>query len=459
MTFGSVGEAEITVTTYNGLTVQVPVTVCETPTSVRFDPESAVILVGDSAQLNIVFDKGAGYYTLKSSDPDTLSIAEGDLVTAHKPGKVTVELNMPGLEMSASCTIEVVEALEGLELFASEDKTTLELHETVQLSCRLLPDNAIGSGLIRYTSSAPAVAKVDPKTGLVTGMSYGTAVITASTADGQCAEIEINVLGGKRRMLIAYYFGEQGDSGYLPFAYNNGYSMQQAFSASTVEGQQYDIKGPMSNASKSTLLSAIDSHFADATDDDVSVIYICAHGSSSFGPTGEYNFMLDSSHRVMASELMNRLERIKGQVVLIMDSCHSGGMIDCNKARLDAQGGRISILASSHRSTSSCYWSVSEKLTSVDFFTHALLQGIGFNEANGIGGSRGWFRSVGGPADDAGNNDNRITVQEMFDYAKKVTVSNVTKYKGYSAFRGNSAQVPQCYIGSKNKDLVLFARK
>lgn len=459
VTFKAVGETVITVRSYNGLTAQVPVKVSETPSSVRFNPESAVMLAGDSAKLNIVFDRGAGYFTLTSSDSKTVSVAADGTVTAHKPGRATITLNMPALNLSARCTIDVVAKLSGMNLTAADNKTTLELHETVQLNCRLVPENLIGSGGLSYVSSAPAVASVDAQTGLVTGQSYGTAVITARTLDGQSASIKINVLGGKRRMMIAYYFGEVGDSGYLTFAYNNGYSMQQAFSAATVEGRQYDIKGPMSNAPKSTLLGTIDSHFADATDDDVSVIYICAHGSSSFGPTGEYNFLLDNTHRVMASELMNRLERIKGRVVLIMDSCHAGGIIDCNKARLDAQGGRISILASSHRNTNSCYWSVKEKLAAFDFFTHALLQGVGFNESSATGNGRGWFRDAGGPADDAGNADGQVTVQELFDYAKSLTVRNIANASGRAEFRGNPAQVPQSYIGSMNRNLVLFARE
>ena len=456
VTFAAIGEAVICVETINGLSAEVPVTVCETPTGVSFDPESAVILVGDQAQLKIVFQNGMSYYTLESSNPEAVSVSADGTVQALKPGKATIELKTSGSNLAASCEITAVEALDGISLTA--EKSTLELNETTQLSYSLEPANAIGTGLVTFKTSDPAVATVDAETGLVTGIAYGTAQITVTTGDGKTDAIDINVLGGKRRMLVAYYFGETGDVGYLPFAYNNGQSMVQAFSASVVEGQKYDIAGPMSNASKSTLLGTIDSHFADATDEDVSVIYICAHGSGAYGPTGEYAFALDSTHYVTASELMNRLERIKGHVILIMDSCHSGGMIDCNSSRLSAAGGRISILASSHRSTTSCYWSVSQKLTSIDFYTHAVLQGVGFNEANGIGGSRGWFRTSGGPADDAGNGDGMITVQELFNYAQKVTVANVTKYKGYSQFRGNPAQVPQSYIGSANQNIVLFGR-
>lgn len=456
VTFAAIGEAVICVEAINGLSAEVPVTVCETPTGVSFDPESAVILVGDQAQLKIAFQNGMSFYTLESSNPEAVSVSADGTVQALKAGKATIELKTSGSNLAASCEITAVEALEGISLTA--EKSTLELNETTQLSYSLEPANAIGTGLVTFETSDPAVATVDAQTGLVTGIAYGTARITVTAGDGSTDAIDINVLGGKRRMLVAYYFGETGDVGYLPFAYNNGQSMVQAFSASVVEGQKYDIAGPMSNAPKSTLLGTIDSHFADATDEDVSVIYICAHGSGAYGPTGEYAFALDSTHYVTASELMNRLERIKGHVILIMDSCHSGGMIDCNSSRLSAAGGRISILASSHRSTTSCYWSVSQKLTSIDFYTHAVLQGVGFNEANGIGGSRGWFQTSGGPADDAGNGDGMITVQELFNYAQKVTVANVTKYKGYSQFRGNPAQVPQSYIGSANQNIVLFGR-
>ncbi|MBQ9952027.1 MAG: Ig-like domain-containing protein, partial [Clostridia bacterium] len=456
VTFAGTGETVIRVLTFNGLEAEIPVTVCDTPSSVAFGLADAVILKGDSAKLNIVFDQGAGYYTLTSSKPGIVSIGEDAVVTALETGSAVISLEMPALRLKAACTVRVVNALEGIEM--TVEKTTLELHEQIQPIYSLKPDNAIGTGLVTFSSSDDSVAKVDPVTGMVTGEAYGTAVITASTGDGKTDAVEINVLGGKRRMLVAYYFGETGDPGYLPFAYNNGYSMTQTFSAATVEGQQYDIAGPYSNASRSTLFGAIESHFADATDDDVSILYICAHGSGSYGPTGEYAFSLDNTHHVMASELMSRLERIKGRVILIMDSCYSGGIIDCNKSRLDAQDGRISILASSHRNTNSCYWNVSQKLTSVDFFTHALLQGIGFNEAQGIGGDRGWFRTDGGPADDAGNGDGLVTVSELFSYAKSTTLANLAKYKGRPEFHGNPAQTPQSYIGEMNKDLVLFSR-
>ena len=153
---------------------------------------------------------------------------------------------------------------------------------------------------------------------------------------------------------------------------------------------------------------------------------------------------------------MSTIEKVKGRVVLIMDSCHSGGMIDCNRSRLDAQGGRISIIASSHRSTISSYWNASGTLSAVDFYTYALLQGIGFNESNGLGGARGW--TIGyEPADRSGNNNGQVDLSELFAYAKSITVSNVQKYQKYSQFRGNPAQTPQSYIGSMNKDLIMFA--
>ena len=256
-------------------------------------------------------------------------------------------------------------------------------------------------------------------------------------------------------MLIAYFFGEEDDDGYLPFAWNNAVGMKEVFQKAKVEGQRYDIAGPYGDMSKAQLFSAIDRQFANATQDDVSILYICAHGYASFGVSGEYAFAVDRTHFVTGSELMSRLEKIPGKVVLVLDSCHSGGFIDTNATRLESENGRIAVIASSHRSTVSSYWNVTQRQTSVDFYTYALLQGFGFNEAEGIGGARGWIANAGLYADQLGDGDGQVTLREWFDFAYTQTVELVKKWKNQAQFRGSSTQVPQSFFGAL-MDLVLF---
>ena len=450
LTFRKVGEAVIYAETFNGFSDEVTVHVCDTPTSVRFEYDSAVVLKGDRARLEVVFDKGAGYYTLTSSNPAAVKIAADGSLEALELGKSTISLTMPGLNLNARCAVEVVNKLDGVAVIAQSD--SIGIGEQTQLSYTLFPSNAIGTGLVRFESANPDVATVDSATGVVTGVAYGTATLRAIAGDGTVGECRIDVKGGKRRMMIAYYFGEASDGGaYLPFAYNNGTSMAAAFGAAEVEGQSYDIVGPLSNASKSTLFATMDAHFADATDDDVSVIYLLAHGAYS----GEYIFSLHDGTVVTGKELMDHLERIKGKVIMIMDSCYSGGLIQDCRTRAEAEGGRICFLTSSHHTTNSCYWDVKEKLKSVDFFTFGLLRSLGYNEWDGWEYSRGFYTSK--PEADV-NGDGVVTVQEAFDYAKRITVWYVTNLSGYSSFRGQSSQVPNSYISAEMRDVALFSR-
>ncbi len=59
----------------------------------------------------------------------------------------------------------------------------LNIGDTSTLNYTVLPSNATNQG-VSFSSSNPTVATVDPYTGLVTGVSRGTAIITITTDDG-----------------------------------------------------------------------------------------------------------------------------------------------------------------------------------------------------------------------------------------------------------------------------------
>ena len=460
VTFNKVGTAKISAETYNGINDEITVTVCEKPGSVAFASKTASILKGDAALLPVVFDKGGCYTQLTSSNTDVLSVDEDGRVVAHKAGTAEVTLTAPSNPaLTAKCTVTVIEKLSGIAVAAQ--KETLQLKETTELTYTLLPADLVGTANVRFESTDESVATVDPDTGLVTGAAYGTAQIRVVASDGAFGSCTVNVLGGKRRALAAFYYGETGDPGYLPFAMNNGYSMVEALRAAKVEGQSYSVANPLSNPSKADLFARIDSTFADATDDDVSVIYLCAHGSA--GWDSEYYFTMPKSvgnssslYRIHANELMDHILKIKGRVVVFMDSCHSGGLIDCTYSRLAAEGGRVAVLTSSHRSTPSSFYSVTNKRQSVDFFTFALLEGFGYNESEGLNGRSHGFFTVSAPAD--GNRDGAVTMQELADYTIPKTVSLVKGMASSKYFLGNKNQTPQSFIGEQCRDLILFGR-
>jgi hypothetical protein len=78
------------------------------------------------------------------------------------------------------------------------------------------------------------------------------------------------------------------------------------------------------NVSKENVFSAITWLDDHETDVDISVIYYVGHGGSTL--TGEYMAFGNSS--ISDVELDYAMDVLEGRVVLIIDSCHSGGFIE-----------------------------------------------------------------------------------------------------------------------------------
>lgn len=69
---------------------------------------------------------------------------------------------------------------------------TLEIGETHTFAATVLPEDSVDKS-VTYTSSATSIATVTPKQGRVTAVSAGTATITAETANGKKATVNITV--------------------------------------------------------------------------------------------------------------------------------------------------------------------------------------------------------------------------------------------------------------------------
>ena len=67
----------------------------------------------------------------------------------------------------------------------------------------------------------------------------------------------------------------------------------------------------------------------------------------------------------------------------------------------------------------------------------------------------GWMSFVA-PAD--ANNDGSVTVGELFDYAKRLTMYLVQNKVGGKGYYGTVRQTPQSYISDLLRDLILFKR-
>ena len=150
VTFVKPGNASIFVESYNGLMVEVPVEVCETPTEVEFALSSAVILKGDRANLEVIFDQAPATIPWRAAIRRRFALQKTARLKPLKAGTVTITLEMPSLGLQAECTVEVVEKLDGIVVMPEDDE--IEIEGQTQLTYTLLPTNAVGTGLVHFES-------------------------------------------------------------------------------------------------------------------------------------------------------------------------------------------------------------------------------------------------------------------------------------------------------------------
>ena len=129
--------------------------------------------------------------TWRSSNTSVAIVDANGNITAIAIGEaeITATAN-DGSGVSATCRITVVSTSAESVSVTTNGSTTLKAGQTVQLSAKVLPETVTDKTVI-WTSSNAAVATVD-NNGLVTAISVGTALITATVGD-KSASMEITV--------------------------------------------------------------------------------------------------------------------------------------------------------------------------------------------------------------------------------------------------------------------------
>ena len=118
--------------------------------------------------------------TWESSNTSVATVDANGLVTAVSAGTATITATADG--KSATCTVTVTAAtvpVTGVTM--NKTSTSLYVGDTETLTATVAPDNATNRA-VTWASSNPSVAKVE--NGVVTALACGTAVITATTQDG-----------------------------------------------------------------------------------------------------------------------------------------------------------------------------------------------------------------------------------------------------------------------------------
>ena len=230
-----------------------------------------------------------------------------------------------------------------------------------------------------------------------------------------------------------------------------------------MEGMLKGLKQPakvttLKNAKKAQIINAIRTAYADADDNDVSIFTYSGHGVNAHGDATYQGALVGVDLQYLTfKELATELSKVRGHVIVILDSCHSGAAIDkdgeswaeaFNSAvieafaeadTLQAKSGELAkskftVITAASGSRSSYEGKFDGSGYFQGAFTAAVIKGMGCKYTSG---------SYSGkmPADN--NNDKLITLNEFYNYA-------------YSQARSWVGQYAQ-YYGDLNR--VLFSRK
>lgn len=178
------GTAIITVTTEDGKkTATITVTVTQQVGEIRLSADKTTLKVGGTAKVtaNVLPENASNKgVTFTSSHSTVATVDANGNVQAASAGTTTITATAAdGKGAYGTITIKVEDMATGVTL--SPTSKELKVNETAQLAASVLPATANQS--IKFTSSDETVATVS-ETGLVTARKEGTAVITATAADG-----------------------------------------------------------------------------------------------------------------------------------------------------------------------------------------------------------------------------------------------------------------------------------
>lgn len=194
----SVGDVTITATNSAGQKASINLTVERTlAESIVLNTTSVQLKVGEENSLTVSFtpatttDKSI---TWSSSDTNVVTVSETGLIKAVALGEsvITAKTN-DGSNLSVTCNVKVVPTLVKSVVIDYDGPTTLKVRDKLQLSARVLPEDATDKTLTWETQS-PAVVSVD-QNGIVTAMGLGEAWVGAfATGDYPYAVVNFKVV-------------------------------------------------------------------------------------------------------------------------------------------------------------------------------------------------------------------------------------------------------------------------
>lgn len=192
------GRTQITVKTDNGHSASCTVNVTNPVRSMSFVQKEVTLYKGDSTNLELVIDPAETTDSISYSCPYSsceLSDAgkTGVTVTSACTGTYVVTARSSS-GVTTSCTVKVIDypvIVTGISI--SDTTKMMKTGEVCKLDAEVVPSNATNKTIL-WESTDSSVASVG-KTGVVTAVGAGKAVITATSENGVIASCDVTVTG------------------------------------------------------------------------------------------------------------------------------------------------------------------------------------------------------------------------------------------------------------------------
>lgn len=321
-------------------------------------------------------------------------------------------------------------------IYLDQTRATLFLGDTLQLTVRaILPPTA--QQTYTWHTSNPNVATVDEQ-GRITPHKAGVARVYAQSAGpgkarGVC-QVTVKRENVRRALVIGSglankKLGAQALRSVAPEVNGVSRALRQSRFA---DGYGINLSTKL-NVTKAQLGAAIARKFRDASERDISYVYLTGHGMRM---NGEYYLLPCRDALVSARELRQALDKVKGKVVLVVNACFSGTVISGKAA--DAafdQGFVASFLAAG---STGKYTAITGEKYLVLCATAKREEGWTYLEANTLqyldtfgtpfAAGVGWDytdnrRSLLADA----NGDFKVTQRELYQYLKRETASRASE--------------------------------
>lgn len=272
-----------------------------------------------------------------------------------------------------------------------------------------------------FSSSNESVVQID-ENGVASIVGEGRARVRAEAEDGRAAQMyirAINPVPARRALLLSE---QRYDDGRVRTgAVNTVQGLSDMLGALRYRtGTAFEITMQI-DSSEEDLISAIESAFSGASEDDVSLFYISCHGEMI---GGEPILLLHDGTPVAVRRLEQMLRGVKGRVIVLLDCCQSGAFIGSAAAKVYAESAAqvftdSALLSGKYLVMTSCgadedSYRISDTGENTEaamstVFSRALCEGLGWDLDND--------RSVSLRAD--GNRDGAVTFTELWLYTRR----------------------------------------